>query len=130
MEVTIKIPDQFVEQLIRPGKDASRVLLEELVDGAYGGGRINSDQVNEILGWGTTAKVDEEINLRERTREVIDQLNPNPRWINDPEQARLHAIADKFVGCIQDPDFPRSDDVSAAIKQILLEKYERSRKTK
>jgi hypothetical protein len=133
MEVTVIIPDQFADQLIPNGRDTSRVLLEKLVDEAQGNGRINAAQADEILGLANTAdEVDGYIKRHEHKQDKLEEpshVKPNPRWANNPEQARLHAIVDKFIGCIDDPDFPRSDNVSEAVKEILMEKYERSQKT-
>jgi hypothetical protein len=132
MEVTVTIPDEFVGQLIPAGRDASRLRLEESVTAAYRDGRISSEEVNEILGLASKAEVDEYIKRHENSEQAIGEFREseiNPRWINDPVQARLHAIADKFVGCINNPDLPRSDNVSNALKEILLEKHERSQKT-
>jgi hypothetical protein len=131
MEVTVQIPDQFVEQLIPAGKDASRLLLEELVDGAYGDGRIDADQANEILG--VKAKVEKEIpaQSQEATAHSVDgdsTAEPSNRWANNPEQARLHAIADKLIGCINSPDLPQSTGASRAVQDILIERYRRSQR--
>jgi hypothetical protein len=123
MEVTVQIPDQFVEQLIPAGKDASRLLLEELVDGAYLDGRIDAAQATEILGRAPKStrrrKTPKPQALETRSSDLT------PEWINDPEQVRLHAAVEKFIGCLDDPDLPRSDRVREAMQKSLSEQYER-----
>lgn len=58
MQVTVEIPDQFVEQLVPAGRDAARLLLEESVSGAYRDGRLTMEQVRQLLGFGTRMQVD------------------------------------------------------------------------
>ena len=58
MQVTVDIPDQFFGQLVPNGGDASRVLLEESVAGAYRDRRLTMEQVRELLGFGTRIQVD------------------------------------------------------------------------
>lgn len=62
-QVTVEIPDQFVQHLVpalgaRSGRDASRSLLEESIAGAYRDCRLTMGQVHELLGFGTHLKVD------------------------------------------------------------------------
>jgi hypothetical protein len=58
MQVTVEIPDQFAEQLVPAGSDASRILLEEAVAGAYRERRLTMEQVRQLLGFGTRLQVD------------------------------------------------------------------------
>ena len=58
MRVTVDIPDQFVQNLVPTGRDASRALLEEAAAGAYRDGRLTMDQVRQLLGVGTRMQVD------------------------------------------------------------------------
>jgi hypothetical protein len=58
MQVTVEIPDQFVSQLVPEGRDASRILLEEAVAGAYRERRLTMEQVRQLLGYGTRMQVD------------------------------------------------------------------------
>jgi hypothetical protein len=58
MQVLVEIPDQFVSQLVPEGRNASRVLLEEAVAGAYRERRLTMEQVRQLLGYGTRMQVD------------------------------------------------------------------------
>ncbi len=58
MQITVEIPDQFVEHLVPPGRDAARSLLEESVAAAYRDGRLTMEQVRQLLGFGTRMQVD------------------------------------------------------------------------
>lgn len=58
MQVTVDIPDQFLSQLVPEGSDASRLLFEEAVAGAYRQRRLTMEQVRELLGYGTRMQVD------------------------------------------------------------------------
>jgi hypothetical protein len=58
MQVTVEIPDQFVQRLVPAGRDAARSLLEESVAGAYRDRRLTMEQVRELLGFGTRMQVD------------------------------------------------------------------------
>ena len=58
MQITVEIPDQFLQHLVPPGCDAARSLLEESVAGAYRDGRLTMEQVRELLGLPTRMHVD------------------------------------------------------------------------
>jgi len=58
MQVTVEIPDQFVQHLVPAGRDAARSLLEESVAAAYRDGRLTMEQVRQLLGFGTRIQVD------------------------------------------------------------------------
>lgn len=56
--MTVEIPDQFVRQLLPAGGDAARSLLEQSVASAYRDARLTTEQVRQILGFGTRMQVD------------------------------------------------------------------------
>jgi hypothetical protein len=58
MQVTVEIPDQFLDHLVPAGRDAANSLLEESVAGAYRSGRLTMEQVRQLLGLGTRMQVD------------------------------------------------------------------------
>ena len=58
MRITVDIPDEFVPSLVPAGRDASRLLLEESVAGAYRDRRLTMEQVRQILGFETRMQVD------------------------------------------------------------------------
>ena len=58
MQVTVEIPDQFVDQLLPAGRDAARSLLEQSVASAYRDGRLTTEHVRQLLGFGTRMQVD------------------------------------------------------------------------
>ena len=54
MQITVDIPDQFVHLLVREGRDAARILLEEAVASAYRERRLKTvEQVRQLLGFQT-----------------------------------------------------------------------------
>lgn len=76
MQVTVEIPDQFVQHLVPVGKDAARSLLEESVASAYREGRMTMEQVRQVLGFGTRMQVDaflQEHEIYDYTAEDLDK---------------------------------------------------------
>jgi hypothetical protein len=76
MQVTVEIPDQFVQYLVPTGCDAARSLLEESVAGAYRDGRLTMEQVRQVLGFGTRMQVDaflQQHNISDYTVEDLDK---------------------------------------------------------
>ncbi len=58
MQVLVEIPDEFAADLLPPGQDAARLLLEESVASAYRAHRVSMEQVRRILGFATRMDVD------------------------------------------------------------------------
>jgi len=58
MQVTVEIPDQFVEHLVPAGAEPARILLEQSVASAYRERRLTMEQVRQLLGFGTRMQVD------------------------------------------------------------------------
>ncbi len=58
MQVTVEIPDQFAQDLMPEGCDPARLLLEEAVASAYRDGRLTTEQVRVLLGFGYCMQVD------------------------------------------------------------------------
>ena len=75
MQVTVEIPDQFVEHLVPAGRDAARFLLEESVAGAYRDGRLTMEQVRQLLGFGTRMQVDAFLQQHQIYDYTVDDLN-------------------------------------------------------
>jgi len=75
MQVTVNIPDEFVQQLVPPGHDAARLLLEESVASAYRDGRLTMEQVRAILGFGTRMQVDAFLQQHEIYDYTVDDLD-------------------------------------------------------
>jgi hypothetical protein len=74
MQVTVEIPDQFVQHLVPPGRDAARSLLEETVAGAYRDRRLTMEQVRQLLGFGTRMQVDAFLQQHEIFDYTVDNL--------------------------------------------------------
>jgi len=130
MEVTVIIPDEFADQLIPPGRDASRVVLEELVDGARWDGRINVKQANEILGIVTRPAHKAQPDIESSDEEIVERfrnLKPPPEWLNDPDQVRRHVAVERGLGILKNRDLPRSNKVREAVGQSMWEQHERER---
>lgn len=127
MEVTVTIPDEFVEQLIPAGSDASRVLIENLVDKAYGDGRISTEQKNEILDRAGLVEADGHSMEREDLQPFFERYLEGriPDWIDDPEQVRLHAAAARFIGIANSGKSRLSESVREIVRDRLAEKYGR-----
>jgi hypothetical protein len=75
MQVTVEIPDRFFQNLVPPGQDASRSLLEESVAGAYRDGRLTMEQVRQILGFGTRIQVDAFLRQHEIYDYTVEDLD-------------------------------------------------------
>jgi hypothetical protein len=76
MQVTVDIPDQFVQHLVPEGQDAARSLLEEFVAAAYRDGRLTMEQLRQLLGFGTRIQVDvflQQHRVYDYTVEDLDQ---------------------------------------------------------
>jgi len=127
MEVTVNIPDEFVERLIPPGRDASRVLLEELVGRARDSGRIDAEEAKELLGCAAEVAPDGGLSDRESLQPFFDRYldGETPEWIDDPEQVRLHAAAAKFIGIANSGNPNLSQSVREIVRERLGEKYGR-----
>ncbi len=87
MQVKVEIPDQFVEHLVLPGRDAARSLLEESVAGAYRDGRLTMEQVRQLLGFGTSIQVDTFLQQHQIHDYTADDL--------DKDMATLDRLAQK-----------------------------------
>ena len=82
MQVTVEIPDQFIENLVPPGRDAARLLLEESVAGAYRDGRLTMEQVRQLLGFGTRMQVDAFLLLHEVYDYTVEDLDKDIATLN------------------------------------------------
>ena len=82
MQVTVEIPDQFVEQLVPAGRDAARLLLEESVVGAYRDGRLTMEQVRQLLGFGTRMQVDAFLQQHEVYDYTVEDLDKDMATLN------------------------------------------------
>lgn len=58
MQVTVDIPDEFAQQIVPEGRNASRALFEEAATGAFRDHRLTTEQVRRLLGYGTRMQVD------------------------------------------------------------------------
>ena len=75
MQVTVEIPDQFVDRLVPAGRDAAEALLEESVAAAYRSGRLTMEQVRQLLGYGTRVRVDAFLESHGIFDYTVDDLN-------------------------------------------------------
>jgi hypothetical protein len=75
MQVTVEIPDQFVDRLVPSGRDAARSLLEQSVAGAYREKRLTMEQVRQLLGFGTRMQVDAFLKAHEVYDYTVEDLN-------------------------------------------------------
>ncbi len=57
MQVTIEIPDQFLDSLIPAGADPARTLFEQSVAAAYRDRRIGPEEVRVLLSLPTSVHV-------------------------------------------------------------------------
>ena len=74
MQVTVEIPDQFLDRLVPEGQDAARVLFEQSVAGAYRERRLTMEQVRQLLGFGTRMQVDVFLQSHEIYDYTVDDL--------------------------------------------------------
>jgi len=130
MEVTVTIPDEFVKRLIPAHKKPSGLLVERLVDGACEDGQIDPEEANAILGRAIKAGPDAAAPGNDNSEAFRERYlsGQAPEWIDEPEQVRLHAAIAKFIGCLDDPDLPRSDQAREAVQESLLAQHARERR--
>ena len=82
MQVTVEIPDQFVQHLEPAGRDAARSLLEESVAGAYRDGRLTMEQVRQLLGFGTRMQADAFLQQHEIYDYTVEDLDKDMATLN------------------------------------------------
>jgi hypothetical protein len=82
MQVTVEIPDQFVQHLVPAGRDAARSLLEESVAGAYRDGRLTMEQVRQLLGFGTRMQADAFLQQHEIYDYTVEDLDKDMATLN------------------------------------------------
>ena len=58
MQVIVEIPDEFSQQILPPGQDPSRALLEEAALKAFCEDRITAHELRVILGFETRYQLD------------------------------------------------------------------------
>jgi hypothetical protein len=58
MRITVEIPDDMARQVVSPGADPARVLLEDFAVESYRAGKLTMEQVRQLLGFGTPMQVD------------------------------------------------------------------------
>lgn len=58
MRITVDIPDEFAAQIIPPGQEPSRALLEDAAIQSYCDDRITAHQLGLILGFETRYELD------------------------------------------------------------------------
>lgn len=89
MQVTVEIPDQFVEHLVPAGQDAANALLEEAVAGAYRDHRLTMEQARQLLGYGTRMQVNAFLQKHEISDYTIEDLEKDMAGLT-----RLFALRD------------------------------------
>ncbi len=82
MQVTVEIPDQFVQNLVPEGRDAARSLLEESVAGAYRDGRLSMEQVRQLLSFGTRMQVDTFLQQHQIYDYTVEDLDKDMATLN------------------------------------------------
>ncbi len=75
MQIVVDIPDQFLQQIIPAGGDASRLLLEEAIASAYRNRGLTIEQVRQLLGFGTRMQVDAFLQQHEIYDYTVEDLD-------------------------------------------------------
>lgn len=57
MQITLEIPEEFIERLILAGKNPARAALEALAIEGYRAGDLTESQVRRMLGYETRMQV-------------------------------------------------------------------------
>ena len=87
MQVTVEIPDQFLDSLIPAGADPARTLFEQSVAAAYRDGRIGPRSIGLLLGFETRMQVDDSsTNIKSA---VIPQKSWRRTWPSVMDQIRV-----------------------------------------
>ena len=74
MQVTVEIPDQFLDSLIPAGADPARTLFEQSVAAAYRDGRIGPRSISLLLGFETRMQVDDFIHKHQVSGHTAEEL--------------------------------------------------------
>jgi hypothetical protein len=82
IQVTVDIPDQFLQHLVPAGRDAACSLLEESVAGAYRDGRLTMEQVRQLLGFGTRMQADAFLQQHEIYDYTVEGLDKDMATLN------------------------------------------------
>jgi hypothetical protein len=82
MQVTVDIPDQFVQHLVPAGQDAARALFEEAVAGAYRDHRLTMELARQLLGYGTRMQVNAFLKQHEISDYTIEDLDQDITGLN------------------------------------------------
>jgi hypothetical protein len=58
MRITVDIPDDLAQQIVSPGSDLARILLEDFAVESYRAGKLTMEQVRQLLSFATRMQVD------------------------------------------------------------------------
>jgi hypothetical protein len=58
VRITVDIPDELARQVVSPGGDAARILLEDFAVESYRAGKLTMEQVRQLLDFATRMQVD------------------------------------------------------------------------
>jgi hypothetical protein len=83
MQVTVEIPDEFAAQVVPPGSDAARLILEYTVAEAYRHRRLTMEQVRQILGFATRMEVDPFLQRYEIYDYTVEDLRSDIATLQD-----------------------------------------------
>jgi hypothetical protein len=83
MQVTVEIPDEFAAQVVPPGSDAARLILENSVAEAYRHRRLTTEQVRQILGFATRMDVDPFLQKYEISNYTAEDLRSDIATLQD-----------------------------------------------
>jgi len=74
MRITLEIPDDLAQQVVSPGRDPARSLLEDLAVESYRAGKLTMEQVRRLLGFGTRMQVDAFLQQHQVYEYTVDDL--------------------------------------------------------
>jgi hypothetical protein len=83
MRVTVDIPDEFAADLVPPGSDPARLVLENSVAEAYRHRRLTMEQVRQILGFATRMEVDPFLQKYEISNYTTEDLRSDIATLQD-----------------------------------------------
>jgi hypothetical protein len=83
MRVTVEIPDEFASNLVPPGSDPARLVLENSVAEAYRSRRLTMEQVRQILGFATRMEVDPFLQKYEISDYTVEDLRSDIATLQD-----------------------------------------------
>ncbi len=92
MRITVDIPDDLAQQIVSPGSDLARILLEDFAVESYRAGKLTMEQVRQLLSFATRMQVDAFLQRHQVYDYTVQDLEKDlatlDRLMDSPTQTR------------------------------------------